>query len=233
MSANNKKLKRLQRGVCLSLPFFIYAMGMPLTAEASSHSEALFEMQAQRKSVKGHITDETGMPVIGANISVKGHPGVGVISDLDGNFILNLPEGEKDVVLIVSFIGYGEKQIAVKGGEDLSVVLSEDTEMLQEVQVIAYGSQKKVTVTGSVSSVNTDDIVKTPVASLGNAISGKLPGLSSVQMSGKPGGDSPDLYVRGDANPLVLVDGVERSFFDIDPNEVENVTILKDRKSVM
>ena len=231
MSANNKKLKRLQRGFCLSLPFFIYAMGMPLSAEASSHSEALFEMQAQRKNVKGHITDESGLPVIGANISVKGHPGVGVISDLDGNFILNLPEGERDVVLIISFIGYGEKQISVKGGEDVSVVLSEDTEMLQEVQVIAYGSQKKVTVTGSVSSVNTDDIVKTPVASLGNALSGKLPGLSSVQMSGKPGGDSPDLYVRGDANPLVLVDGVERSFFDIDPNEVENVTVLKDASS--
>lgn len=108
-----------------------------------------------------------------------------------------------------------------------------DTQALEEVVVIAYGSQKKVTVTGSVSNVSSKELLKSPSASLGNAISGKLPGLSTVQYSGVPGADDPTIFIRGQAslngsNPLVLVDGVERSFTQIDPNEVADITILKD-----
>lgn len=121
------------------------------------------------------------------------------------------------------------------GKSFITVLLKEDSQALEEVQVVAYGTQKKVTITGAISSVNTDDLLKTPVSSLGNAISGKMPGVSSVQYSGEPGGDDPALFVRGvgtlgsgSSAPLVLVDGVERSFFQIDPNEVENISVLKD-----
>ena len=110
--------------------------------------------------------------------------------------------------------------------------------LLEEVQVVAYGAQKKVTLTGSISSVNTDELLKVPTASIGNMLSGVLSGVSSIQSSGQPGGDDPDVFIRGistlntmNAKPLYLVDGVERSFFQIDPNEVENITILKDASS--
>lgn len=217
-------LKQRCRTMYAGLPLVVFLMGSPqIMAESHMSLEVL---QQKSGKVTGTVVDETGAPVIGANVVVKGVSGVGVITDFDGNFILNLPEGTN--TLVVSFIGYAEKEIKVKAGDKVNVVLSENTEMLDEVQIIAYGSQKKVTVTGAISSVGTDEILKAPVASLGNALTGKLPGLSTVQMSGQPGGDAPDLYIRGDANPLILVDGVERSFFDLDPNEVADITVLKD-----
>lgn len=107
-----------------------------------------------------------------------------------------------------------------------------DTQTLDEVVVIAYGQQKKVTITGSISNVSSKELLKSPSVSLGNAISGKLPGLSTVQYSGLPGEDDPTILIRGQAslngsNPLVLVDGVERPFTQIDPNEVADITILR------
>lgn len=177
-------------------------------------------------TITGNVSDENGIPVIGANVVVKNMNGVGVVTDIDGKFSMEMPEGAE--TLVVSFIGYTNQEVSVKNSDNLNIVLSENTATLDEVQIVAYGVQKKVTVTGAISSVGTDEILKTPVASMGNALSGKLPGLSAVQYSGQPGGDTPDLYIRGDANPLVLVDGVERDFYDIDPNEVEDITILKD-----
>lgn len=113
--------------------------------------------------------------------------------------------------------------------------MNENVQELQEVQVIAYGSQKKVTVTGALSSINNEELLKSPVASMANALTGKVTGLASVQSSGQPGADDATLYVRGVGSlsadlsqPLMLVDGVERSFFQLDPNEVESITVLKD-----
>ena len=105
--------------------------------------------------------------------------------------------------------------------------------MLGEVQVVAYGAQKKVSITGAISSMKGEDLLKTPAASMSNVLSGQITGISSVQYSGEPGADEADLYVRGiatwnNAKPLIQVDGVEREFSQIDPNEVESITVLKD-----
>lgn len=188
--------------------------------------------QPQSKTIKGTVKDTKGEAVIGATVMLKGTT-VGVATDVKGEFQLLCPD--ENAVLLVSFIGYDTKEVAVKGKTDFNIVLSESTTELGEVQVIAYGTQKKVTVTGAISSISGDELSKSPVASLANALTGKVSGFTSVQYSGEPGADDPDIFVRGigtlstsGSTPLILVDGVERSFFQIDPNEVESVTLLKD-----
>ena len=196
----------------------------------SHFRSALVAQQVNKKVVTGVVSDDMG-PVIGATVSVKGTTN-GVVTDLDGNFKLTVPVG---ATLVISFIGYEDKEIVFIGEPQLNVKLSEYVTALDLVQVIAYGSAKKVTITGALSSVKSDEIMKSPVGSIANAISGKVPGLSSVQSSGQPGADDATIYVRGVgslstnlSSPLCLVDGVERSFSQLDPNEVEDITVLKD-----
>lgn len=186
--------------------------------------------QAREKVVTGTVSDDMG-PVAGATVMVKGTTH-GVITDMDGKFTLKLPVGK---TLVVSFVGFTNKEIVYKGESELKITLTEDVTQLQEVQVVAYGTTKKVTVTGALSSVKSDEIMKSPVGSIANALSGKVPGLASVQSSGQPGADDATLYVRGVgslttdlSSPLCLVDGVERSFTQLDPNEIEDITVLKD-----
>ena len=190
---------------------------------------------AQTATVSGVVKDDTGEPVIGAGVLVKGTT-LGTITDIDGHF--SFRADDLNGVLVVSFVGMETQEIPMKGKGTFDIVLKPSNTLLEEVQVVAYGAQKKVTLTGSISSVNTDELLKVPTASIGNMLSGVLSGVSSIQSSGQPGGDDPDVFIRGistlntmNAKPLYLVDGVERSFFQIDPNEVENITILKDASS--
>lgn len=190
---------------------------------------------AQTATVSGGVKDDTGEPVIGAGVLVKGTT-LGTITDIDGHF--SFRADDLNGVLVVSFVGMETQEIPMKGKGTFDIVLKSSNTLLEEVQVVAYGAQKKVTLTGSISSVNTDELLKVPTASIGNMLSGVLSGVSSIQSSGQPGGDDPDVFIRGistlntmNAKPLYLVDGVERSFFQIDPNEVENITILKDASS--
>ena len=183
----------------------------------------------QAKQITGTVVDAMG-PVIGASVVVKGTTN-GVATDYDGNFSLNASPGQ---TLVISYIGYLTKEVRITAGQSkYNVTLEEDRKMLDEVVVIAYGQQKKVTITGAVSAVGGDELLKAPVANVSNALQGKLPGISVVQPSGMPGGDEPVIRVRGtgslnSAEPLVLVDGVERSFGQLDPNEIEDISILKD-----
>lgn len=190
---------------------------------------------AQTATVSGVVKDDTGEPVIGAGVLVKGTT-LGTITDIDGHF--SFRADDLNGVLVVSFVGMETQEIPMKGKGTFDIVLKSSNTLLEEVQVVAYGAQKKVTLTGSISSVNTDELLKVPTASICNMLSGVLSGVSSIQSSGQPGGDDPDVFIRGistlntmNAKPLYLVDGVERSFFQIDPNEVENITILKDASS--
>lgn len=190
---------------------------------------------AQTATVSGVVKDDTGEPVIGAGVLVKGTT-LGTITDIDGHF--SFRADDLNGVLVASFVGMETQEIPMKGKGTFDIVLKSSNTLLEEVQVVAYGAQKKVTLTGSISSVNTDELLKVPTASIGNMLSGVLSGVSSIQSSGQPGGDDPDVFIRGistlntmNAKPLYLVDGVERSFFQIDPNEVENITILKDASS--
>lgn len=184
---------------------------------------------AQNIRVQGTVVDETGVSMIGVSVLVKG-TSTGVITDFDGNFILEVAPKS---TLVFSYVGYKSQELKAIGGKTMKVIMEPDTQTLDEVVVIAYGQQKKVTITGSISNVSSKELLKSPSVSLGNAISGKLPGLSTVQYSGLPGEDDPTILIRGQAslngsNPLVLVDGVERPFTQIDPNEVADITILKD-----
>lgn len=189
------------------------------------------QQRGQKKLVKGTISDDTGELVIGATISVKGTT-EGVLSDIDGNYEIECADND---VLLISYLGYTPQEIKVGNKQVINVLLVSDNVQLEEVQIIAYGTQKKLTVTGSVSSIDTKDLLKSPTSSIGNMLAGSVSGISTVQYSGQPGAEDPEIFVRGIASldgarsqPLILVDGVERSFYRMDPNEIENITVLKD-----
>ncbi|MDI9522242.1 MAG: TonB-dependent receptor [Bacteroidota bacterium] len=192
-----------------------------------------FQLVAQRHGISGTVSDGSdGSTMIGVNIVEKGTSN-GTITDVDGDFEMTV--SSRNSVLVFSMIGYKTLEVNVEGRTMIQVVMEQDDELLDEVVVVAYGSQKKVTVTGSLANVSGNEILKSPTASLGNALTGKLPGVSTVQYSGLPGADDPMILVRGVASlstggstPLVMVDGVERSFTQIDPSEIADITILKD-----
>ena len=184
---------------------------------------------AQNLRVEGKVLDELGEGLIGAGVVIQGTR-TGTITDLDGNFVLpSVPPG---ATLEISCVGYKTLEVQVTGGR-VDVTLEPDTSALDEAVVVAYGQQKKVTITGAVSAINGDGLLKAPVANVANALQGNLPGVSAVQASGMPGADEPVIRIRGvgslnSAEPLVLVDGVERSFAQLDANEIESISVLKD-----
>lgn len=187
--------------------------------------------QAKLK-VTGVVKDVNGEPIIGATVTVKGVSG-GTLTDLDGKFSIDVPN--ENAVIVVSFIGFNTQEIKVVGRRSFIVTLEEDVQSLDEVTVVAYGVQKKATLTGAISSVGTEALLKSPSASITNALAGQLPGITTIQSSGQPGADESKIFVRGvgsltedGAAPLILVDGVERSFSQMDPNEIESISILKD-----
>ena len=180
-------------------------------------------------AIRGSVVDSQGEPVIGASVLIEGAKvATGTVTDFDGNFVLNAETGAK---LKISFVGYKTQSVAAKNG--MRVVLEEEATMLKAVEVVAYGVQKKVTVTGALSSVKSEDLTRTPVSSVNNILAGQLSGVTTVQYSGEPGSDAATVFVRGqgtwaDSAPLIQVDGVERSMGDIDPEDIESITVLKD-----
>lgn len=177
--------------------------------------------------MKGTVVDDQGEPLIGATVMVAKTTN-GTSADLDGNFSIKCKPGAK---LVISYVGYETAEVPAKDG--MKVVLKESSNMLQDVEVVAFGVQKKVSQTGAISSIKNEDLTRTPVSSVTNVLSGQLSGVSTVQYSGEPGSDAADIFVRGkatwvDSKPLIQVDGVERDMWDIDPNEIESISVLKD-----
>ena len=224
MSKQNKKMKQSV------LPFFLVCSALmlnPVTA-GQAHAEVLNVQQAN--VVKGTVVDETGEPVIGATVLVVGAGAAnGTVTDMDGNFSLKVKAGAK---LKITYIGCDETVVAAKNGMKVQLK-SAGAVSLNTVEVVAYGVQKKVTMTGAISSVKSEDLVRTSVGSVNNILGGQLSGVTTVQYSGEPGSDAAEIFVRGkatwgDSAPLIQVDGVERAMGDIDPNEIESVTVLKD-----
>ena len=209
-----------------------WAENMAIT-EREKDADTRISINQQRDIlVTGVVNDTYGEPMVGVNVIVKGTT-IGTMTSADGSFSVKIPS--EKTVLVFSFIGYKTMEIPYAGKDKITVVLEDNAEMLDEVQIIAYGTQKKVTVTGAISSINTDELLKSPTSSIGNMLAGAVSGISTVQYSGQPGAEDPEIFVRGSASldaarsqPLVLVDGVERSFFRMDPNEIENITVLKD-----
>jgi len=188
-----------------------------------------------QRSINGTVSDESGQPLPGVSVVVKG-TATGVATNMDGKFSLNVPANAK--TLVFSFIGMKPQEEQINDRSTIDVRLIAETIGLEEVVAIGYGTQKKVTITGAVSSVGSDELVQSPNASVGNSLAGRVTGLSSIQYSGQPGADAPEIYIRGigslttdRSSPLMLVDGVERSFTQLDPDEIESISVLKDAAS--
>lgn len=212
------------------LPFALVCSALMLSPYVGGQAHAEVQNVQQAKAVKGTVVDETGEPVIGATVLVVGgSASQGTITDMDGNFSINVKLGQK---LKITYIGYDESIMAAKEGMKVQMKTS-GAVSLNTVEVVAYGVQKKVTMTGAISSVKSEDLVRTSVGSVNNVLGGQLSGVTTVQYSGEPGDDAAEIFVRGkatwgDSQPLIQVDGVERTMADIDPNEIESVTVLKD-----
>ena len=224
MSKQNKMMKKSV------LPFALVCSALMLSPYVGGQAHAEVQNVQQAKAVKGTVVDETGEPVIGATVLVVGgSASQGTITDMDGNFSINVKLGQK---LKITYIGYDESIMAAKEGMKVQMKTS-GAVSLNTVEVVAYGVQKKVTMTGAISCVKSEDLVRTSVGSVNNVLGGQLSGVTTVQYSGEPGDDAAEIFVRGkatwgDSQPLIQVDGVERTMADIDPNEIESVTVLKD-----
>ena len=203
----------------------------PLAMSAKEEVSSLNVVQ-QQKNVSGVIKDSTGEPVIGANVREKDNPTNGTITDLDGKFNLNVTNATK---LEISFIGYKTVVVDAVPGKSIDVVLEDDSEMLQEVVVVGFGTQKKVNLTGSVGVVTADELKERPVTNATQALQGVVPGLQITQTNGSLE-DTPSINVRGtttigqgtSGSPLVLIDGMEGDLNTINPQDIANISVLKD-----
>ena len=183
------------------------------------------------RTLKGKVVDDNGESVPGAFVFVKGTQN-GTMTDADGNY--ELPNVTEGVTIAASFIGFDDFEAVLGKQGTLNIVLKIGSEQLEEVVLVAYGAQKKVSVTGSIAAVQTKDITVSSSPNLSAALSGKLPGLTTIQSNGRPGGDDIALYLRGagttnGSSPLILIDGVPRdNISNLDANEVASISILKD-----
>ena len=183
-------------------------------------------------TASGLVSDENGTPLVGVAVVLKGSTSIGGITDGQGRFTLKVPPSS---VLQFSFLGY--KMTEMPAAPGMKVRLTADNILVKDVVVVAYGTQSKVSVTGAISSVNTDELKQSPSSNLVSSLSGRLPGLTTIQNSGQPGAENFQIYLRGagttnGTQPLILIDGVPQDdFTSVDPNEVANISILKDASS--
>ena len=181
--------------------------------------------------VMGSVKDTNGEPLIGVTVFVKERPSVGTATDINGNYLIDV---QTDDVLEFSYVGYKTQDVAVAGRGLLDIVLEQNDAILDAVEVVGYGVQKKISVIGSQQSIQVKEL-KVPVANLTQGLAGRVAGLVSVQRTSEPGFDDADIYIRGISTltasmsaPLTLVDGVPRSFANVDPEDIESFSILKD-----
>ena len=217
MQRMSKKMKNMRH----ALLFFLVTM-------------ISLSVSAQNVTVKGTVTDKTGETVIGASVVEKGNPSNGTITDIDGNYTLSVPS---KATLVFSYVGMTTQEAAVKGQTVINIVMSEDSQALEEVVVIGYGSVKKKDLTGSVATVNSEVLAAVPVASATEALTGKMAGVQITTTEGSPdaemkirvrGGGS----ITGDNTPLFIVDGFPvESISDIPASDIEDMTVLKDASS--
>ena len=195
----------------------------------------LFPDQAQAQGnmiqVKGVVLDLSSQPIPGVTIMVKGKPALGgTITDEQGVFTFNMPAGE---ILQASCIGYVTAESKFTRSDDWLLTMEEDAVLLEDVVVVGYGTQKKESVVGAISQVGSEALINSGTTNVTNALAGKLAGVLTFQNSGTPGNSDAEIFVRGISSwngsaPLVMVDGVERSFNELDPNEIQTISVLKD-----
>ncbi|MCR8895062.1 TonB-dependent receptor [Bacteroides sp. ET336] len=216
-----------------SLAFFASGMVVAANESSSPHADAI-ESILQQKTINGKVLDATGEPIIGANVLVKGTTN-GTITDIDGNFTLNVPT---ECVLQISYIGFNTQEIKVTSTtNDITVNLKEDSKTLEEVVVVGYGTQKKVNLSGSLSTINVSELTESrPITNVSHALAGLAAGVNVQMSSNQPGNDNASIKVRGqgtlnDSSPLVIIDGAEAGINTVNPQDIESMTVLKDAAS--
>ncbi|WP_400077448.1 SusC/RagA family TonB-linked outer membrane protein [Winogradskyella sp. R77965] len=206
--------------------------GLALLLAIVFSSFTAINLEAQN-SISGVVKDAGGMPIPGVSVVQKGTT-TGTYTDFDGNYSIELTLGEE--ILVFSYVGFKTQEIQVNGQTTINVTLEEDVASLDEVVVIGYGTQKKESVVAAITQIKGEELMERNlgVANVEQALQGNLPGVTAIQGSGVPGEDNLKIYIRGksswntDGDPLVLVDGVRRSMNDIDMNDIENLSVLKD-----
>jgi TonB-linked SusC/RagA family outer membrane protein len=207
-------------------------IGEPIIGSIKSYKQPVSQQSDKNKKITGIVHDENNEPLIGATVMLK-NSNTGVITDIDGRFVIMVPSmgGE----LVVSYVGTETKEIKLDERTFYDITLTSST--LEDVVVVGYGTQKKVSVIGAISTIKADQIAVTSKINLSQSLAGNIPGIIAVQRSGELGNDKADFWIRGistfakgaaSTTPLILVDGVERDFNFIDPQEIESFSVLKD-----
>ena len=193
-------------------------------------------MFAQGITVKGTVTDANNEPIIGATIVEQANTAHGTVTDMDGNYMLsNVPA---NALLQITYVGMKPQAIPVNGRTTINITMESDTELLEEVVVVGYGTQRKINLTGAVGNVSADEITSRIAPSTSSLLQGRTPGLQITQNSAMPGNENVEIRIRGMGtfssagnNPLILIDGVEGDFNKLNPNMIESISILKDAAS--
>ena len=193
----------------------------------------LNKQDKKKKTAKGNVIDSTGEPVIGASVVEQGTTN-GTVTDINGNFTLNL--STPNAKIEISFIGYKTQVLAAQSGKLMAVKLVDDTELLDEVVVVGYGSQKKVNMTGAVATIDSKTLASRPISNISQGLQGLAPGVTVTNAGGQPGQDTGKILIRGlgsfnASSPMVLIDGVEGDMNVVDPNDIESISVLKDASS--
>lgn len=219
-----------------SLAVSLFGLSSPVWATSSNANNVAAAQQVG--IVKGIVTDANGEPIIGATVKVNNSKNA-TVTDINGNFSLN---NVSNGTLVVSYVGYINKEVAFSNGQTLKIVLDEDTKALEDVVVVGYGTQKKANLTGSVAAVNFDEVANIPVANTSTMLQGRLPGVVLQTNGAQAGHDDPEIRVRGVGtlgsgsknNPMVLIDGIESSITqmsELSAEDIESVSVLKDAAS--
>ena len=193
---------------------------------------AINALAQQKISVSGIVTDENKEPVIGANVSVKDVPGLGTITDLNGRYVIKVEPYNR---LVFSYIGYQSQEVLIKNQSKVNIVLKEDvTNAIDEVVITGTGAQTKLTQTGAITTVHVDHLKANPSSSIVNTLAGNVAGVLAMQTSGQPGKNVSEFWIRGistfgaSTSAYVLVDGFERSMDEINIEDIESFSVLKD-----
>lgn len=198
--------------------------GQNLTFRIIAGTITITERKKTDFYVEGLVSDSSGV-LPGASVIVEGPGGVSTVTDQKGYYRIRVPE---NATLIFRFMGYVDQKVDVGDKRQINIVMVPATSHLEEVVIVGYGSQKKKNISGAISSIQTDEISQSPVASVSAALGGRLPGLITVQPNGMPGNDAANLNIRGFGNPLVLIDGAEGNLNAVDASEIESISVLKD-----
>ena len=235
-----KDFKRfyVSRAMSLGATMFLASIGMACanpstdTFGSDEPNPVVASPQQAKHSIKGVVEDALG-PIAGANVVEKGTTN-GTITDMDGNFSL---EVSPNSILVVSYIGYKDQVIPVNDQTSFNIKLAEDSQALDEVVVVGYGTQKKVNLSGSVSTINVAELTESrPITNVSHALAGLAAGVNVQGTANQPGNDNASIKVRGqgtlnESSPLVIIDGVEAGINTVNPQDIESMTVLKDAAS--